>query len=221
MHSTRTNKSGRGRNLGRTLQNRSDTQSLDELPLPERQLSARDLNLEQVITSQSTRWPSEPTEDRIWGLMRIVMAQQVSTLVACRLAERAKSAYPDLLTPSPAMVLDPANLRAIGLSQRRAQCCADIVRLSAEILSGVQQGQSWEEALTGIKGIGPWTVSVFRIMVLREPDVLPLGDIGLERAIKNVYGRRRNVERLGETWRPFRSVACWYLWRTLGNEQLG
>lgn len=83
------------------------------------------------------------------------------------------------------------------------------------------QGQSWEQALAGIKGIGPWTIAVFRIMVLRDPDVLPLGDVGLERAIANVYGNASNVEHLSEAWRPFRSVACWYLWRTLGNEQLG
>jgi len=151
----------------------------------------------------------------------MVMAQQVSTLVACRLAERAKSAYPRLLKPSPAAPPDPASLRAIGLSQRRAQCCADIVRQSDEILAKVAQGQAWDQALAGIKGIGPWTIAVFRIMVLRDPDVLPLGDIGLQRAIANVYGRPRNIERLGQTWRPFRSVACWYLWRTLGNQQLG
>src|SRR5439155_14397476 len=126
-----------------------------------------------------------------------------------------------LMTPSPAAVPDPASFRAIGLSQRRAQCCADIVRQSDEILGKVGQGRTWEHALSGIKGIGPWTVAVFRIMVLRDPDVLPIGDIGLQRAISNVYGRPRNVVRLGETWRPFRSVACWYLWRTLGNEQLG
>jgi 3-methyladenine DNA glycosylase/8-oxoguanine DNA glycosylase len=174
-----------------------------------------------VITSQRTRWPSEPTENPIWGLVRIVMAQQVSTLVACRLAGRAMSAHPNLLKPSPAVTPDPASLRAIGLSQRRAQCCTDIVRQSDEILAKVGQGYTWEQALAGIKGIGPWTIAVFRIMVLRDPDVLPLGDIGLQRAIANVYGRPRNVERLGENWRPFRSVACWYLWRTLGNEQLG
>lgn len=149
------------------------------------------------------------------------MAQQVSTLVACRLAERAKSAHPRLLTPSPADAPDPASLRAIGLSQRRAECCTDIVRHSDEILAKVEQGRTWEQALARIKGIGPWTVAVFRIMVLRDPDVLPLGDIGLQRAIVNVYRRPRNVERLGEKWRPFRSVACWYLWRTLGNDQLG
>jgi DNA-3-methyladenine glycosylase II len=187
----------------------------------ELQLSASDAILATVIASHPARWPSQATEDPIWGLVRIVMAQQVSTLVACRLAERAKSAYPLLLTPSPAIELDPVGLCAIGLSLRRAQCCADIVRRSGEILAKVEQGHTWEQALTGIKGIGPWTVAVFRIMVLRDPDVLPLGDIGLERAIANVYGRPRNVDLLGETWRPFRSVACWYLWRTLGNEQLG
>jgi len=187
----------------------------------EKLLSSHDPHLARVIVSQPVRWPLQPTEDPIWGLIRIVMAQQVSTLVACRFAERAKSVLPHLTTPSALNAPNPTSLRAIGLSQRRAECCAEIVRRSEEILSKVRQGQSWEEALTGIKGIGPWTVSVFRIMVLREPDVLPLGDIGLERAIKNVYGRPRNVERLGETWRPFRSVACWYLWRTLGNEQLG
>jgi DNA-3-methyladenine glycosylase II len=96
-----------------------------------------------------------------------------------------------------------------------------ILQRSDEIRDKVRQGRSWEESLAGIKGIGPWTLSVFRIMVLREPDVLPLGDVGLERAITNVYGRGRDVERLGDKWRPFRSVACWYLWRTLGNEQLG
>jgi len=85
----------------------------------------------------------------------------------------------------------------------------------------VNQGQSWEEALKGIKGIGPWTIAVFRIMVLRDPDVLPLGDVGLERAIANVYGPNQDVQKLAEKWRPYRSVACWYLWRTLGNEQLG
>ena len=149
------------------------------------------------------------------------MAQQVSTVVACRFAERAKFAYPQLMTPSPAVVPDPNGFRALGLPQRRADCCAEIVRRSDEILANIKQGRDWEQALAGIKGIGPWTISVFRIMVLRHPDVLPLGDVGLQRAIDNVYGGGRDVASLSEAWRPFRSVACWYLWRTLGNLQLG
>jgi len=109
----------------------------------------------------------------------------------------------------------------MGLPERRAQCCFTVLQRSDEIRAKVREGRSWEEALDGIKGIGPWTLSVFRIMVLREPDVLPLGDVGLERAIANVYGQSQGVSRLGVRWRPFRSVACWYLWRTLGNQQLG
>lgn len=204
-----------------TLCHRGDVQPLAQILSPEKVLSGRDSVLAQVISSQSASWPSRATEEPIWGLVRMVMAQQVSTLAACRIADRVKSAYPLLMTPSPAEVLDPVRLRAIGLPQRRAECCAEIVRRSDEILGKIAQGQTWEQALMGIKGIGPWTIAVFRIMVMREPDVLPLGDVGLERAIRNVYRRPRNVERLGETWRPFRSVACWYLWRTLGNEQLG
>jgi DNA-3-methyladenine glycosylase II len=151
----------------------------------------------------------------------MVLAQQISTQVACRLAERVKAAHPQITKPSPAVVPPLESLRAMGLPERRAQCCVSILQRSDEIRAKVQQGKPWEEALADIKGIGPWTLSVFRIMVLREPDVLPLGDVGLERAIANVYGTGRSVERLSEKWRPYRSVACWYLWRTLGNEQLG
>jgi DNA-3-methyladenine glycosylase II len=207
--------------LGSTLQERGSTKSLAPSAAAERLLSHRDGVLARVIAAQPVRWPSQPTENPIWGLIRIVMAQQLSTHLACRLADRAKSAHPQLATPSPAAIPNPASLRSLGLSQRRAECCAEIVRRSDELLAKVAQGLTWERALADVKGIGPWTIAVFRIMVLRDPDVLPLRDIGLERAIQRVYGRPRNVERLGERWRPFRSVACWYLWRTLGNEQLG
>jgi len=151
----------------------------------------------------------------------MIMAQQISTGVACRLAERVKSAYPLLATPSPAAAPDLKSLRAFGLPERRAQCCITILQRSEEIRAKVQAGQLWEDALAGIKGIGPWTLAVFRIMVLRDPDVLPSGDVGLGRAVANVYGSGHQIERISETWRPFRSVACWHLWRTLGNEQLG
>jgi DNA-3-methyladenine glycosylase II len=203
------------------MQGRGATQSLAALPEAERLLSFHDRTLAQVIVAQSTQWPMHPMEDPLWGLLRIVMAQQISTKVACRMAERAMSTCPQLVKPTSEAVPDVAIFRALGLSQRRAECCGNIVARSDEIRVKVQQGQTWEEALSGIKGIGPWTISVFRIMVLRDPDVLPTGDVGLQRAIANVYGPSADVEALGETWRPFRSVACWYLWKTLGNEQLG
>jgi DNA-3-methyladenine glycosylase II len=184
-------------------------------------LSKRDSVLGQVIDSQHARWPSQPTEDPIWGLVRIVMAQQISTQIACRIAAQVRAKYPRITPASADNMPDVSSLRGFGLPERRALCCISILQRSEEIRVQVKRGKPWEEALAGIKGIGPWTMSVFRIMVLREPDVLPRGDVGLERAIAKVYGKGRDVERLGEKWRPFRSVACWYLWRTLGNEQLG
>jgi DNA-3-methyladenine glycosylase II len=203
------------------MRGRSQAEPLISSLGAEQLLASCDATLADVMSRQSERWPSQPTEDPLWGLVRIVMAQQIATDVACRLAERVKLAYPDITAPSPSKLPEAADLRAMGLPERRAQCCVTILQRSDEIRAKVQQGKPWEEALTGIKGIGPWTMSVFRIMVLREPDVLPRGDVGLERAIANVYGKGRDVESLGEKWSPFRSVACWYLWRTLGNEQLG
>lgn len=199
----------------------SEAYPLAGLPHAEGFLSARDRILCRIISANVTRWPMHATEHPLWGLLRIIMAQQVSTIVACRLAERVRSNYTALTNPDGRVVPDISKLRSFGIPESRARCCITVLRQSEEILARVAKGQTWEQALAGIKGIGPWTIAVFRIMVLREPDVLPKGDVGLERAIRNVYGRRRNVERLAEKWRPYRSVACWYLWRTLGNEQLG
>lgn len=191
------------------------------LPEPERALSAGDPVLSHVISAQPARWPSTPAEDPIWGLVRIVIAQQVTTKLACGTARRLLSAFPTLSSPDRDAIPTVTDIRALGMPERRANSCVEILQRAGEILESVNQGASWETALEGIKGVGPWTLATFRIMVLREPDVLPLGDIGLERAIGRTYGADQDIEKLAENWRPFRSVACWYLWRTLGNEQLG
>jgi DNA-3-methyladenine glycosylase II len=209
--------------VGGSLQRRESVQPipLDASLQPEETLSANDPILADVIRAQMERWPSRPTEDPIWGLVRIIFAQQVTTNVACQIAQRAKSAFPDISSVRRSLVPCVADLRAFGVPERRAACCIEILTRAREIQSSVQQGRSWEFALAGIKGIGPWTLATFRIMVLRDPDVLPLGDVGLERAVRNSYGLTHNIEHLAERWKPFRSVACWYLWRTLGNQQLG
>lgn len=191
------------------------------LPPAEQHLSLQDSKMATIIASEVGRWPSIPIEDPLWGLLRIVMAQQISTSVACQIAEQVRLVFPALVMPSSCAPADIGRLRELGLPQRRAQCCAEIVQRSDQIRRYVCSGQTWEEALIGIKGIGPWTLAVFRIMVLREPNVLPLGDVGLQRAIGKVYGPQHSVQQLSENWRPYRSVACWYLWRTLGNQQLG
>ncbi|HWF67623.1 MAG TPA: hypothetical protein VN670_09965 [Acidobacteriaceae bacterium] len=188
---------------------------------PEQILSEKDPTLGQVIAARACKWPMHPSEDPLWGLIRMVVAQQIATRTACQIAERLKSIHPQITYPSASQNIQVSTLQSFGLPQRRAECCVEIVRRSEEIRRRVRQNHSWEEALAGIKGIGPWTLSVFRIMVLREPDELPAGDVGLLRAFTNVYGPGADLAKVSEKWRPFRSVACWYLWRTLGNEQLG
>jgi DNA-3-methyladenine glycosylase II len=198
-----------------------ETHTSDTPPSAENVLSKRDPTLGEVIASQGARWPSQPSEDPIWGLVRIVMAQQISTKLACRIAGQVKASYPRIVSGSTDDLPEVYSLRSLGLPERRAQCCISILRRSVEIRNQVERGTTWEEAIAEVKGIGPWTMSVFRIMVLRDPDVLPSNDVGLERAVRNVYGDSHNVSDLSENWRPYRSVACWHLWRTLGNEQLG
>lgn len=189
--------------------------------IPEQILRKKDPRLAPIMRRSSARWPKIPTEDPLWGLLRMVIAQQIATRTACQIAERLKSIYPQITCPSACQDIEVSMLRSFGLPQRRAECCVEIVRQSEEIRRRVASGSTWEEALAGIKGIGPWTLSVFRIMVLREPDELPTGDVGLLRAFANIYGPAAILEEASEKWRPFRSVACWHLWRTLGNEQLG
>lgn len=150
-----------------------------------------------------------------------MIAQQVSTKQACDIAERLLFAFPTLSSPSRSDIPTVSDLKDLGMPERRASCCVQIFNNAEAILGATRRGATWEAALQGIKGIGPWTLATFRIMVLREPDVLPLGDVGLERAIRNFYGEHADVPSLSEDWRPYRSVACWYLWRTLGNRQLG
>jgi DNA-3-methyladenine glycosylase II len=77
--------------------------------------------------------------------------------------------------------------------------------------------------LIGVKGIGRWTAEMFLIFRLQRPDVLPLGDLGIVTAVQRAYKLRKapsadRLTRIGEAWRPYRSVACWYLWASLNNE---
>jgi DNA-3-methyladenine glycosylase II len=78
------------------------------------------------------------------------------------------------------------------------------------------------DALTKVKGIGRWTADMFLMFRLHRPDVLPVGDLGIIKAVQRAYGLRKaptpeRLTKIGESWRPYRSVACWYLWASLDN----
>jgi DNA-3-methyladenine glycosylase II len=78
------------------------------------------------------------------------------------------------------------------------------------------------DALTKVKGIGRWTADMFLMFRLHRPDILPVGDLGIIKAVQRAYGLRKaptaeRLTKIGESWRPYRSVACWYLWASLDN----
>ena len=79
------------------------------------------------------------------------------------------------------------------------------------------------EAIVKVKGLGRWSAEMFLMFRLRRPDVLPVDDLGIMTAIQRAYGLRKRpdakrIRKIGEAWRPYRTVACWYLWRSLENE---
>jgi DNA-3-methyladenine glycosylase II len=119
-------------------------------------------------------------------------------------------------------------LRGVGLSRQKISYLRD---LSEKMLDGSLQTGSLGsladedvvEILTRIKGIGRWTAEMILIFRLLRPDVLPVGDLGIVKAIQKAYGLRkppdaRRMTKIAEPWRPYRSVASWYLWASLDNE---
>jgi len=118
-------------------------------------------------------------------------------------------------------------LRAAGLSGQKTRYMRDLSRrvLDGSLVLGEIESLDDEaviDTLTSVKGIGRWTAEMFLIFRMQRPDVLPVGDLGIVKAVQQNYGMRKvpdpkRLTRLGEQWRPYRSVACWYLWASLNN----
>jgi DNA-3-methyladenine glycosylase II len=167
--------------------------------------------------------------DHYGALVRSIVGQQLSTHAARRIYERLADRYGGR-TPTPAQVLadDPDRMReAAGLSRAKVLFLRDLAERIATgelVLEELDHLSDQEVAdrLMAVKGIGQWTVDMFLIFHLGRPDVLPVGDLGLRRAAMNEYGLRklpspRRFTELARPWRPWRSVASWYLWASLRN----
>jgi DNA-3-methyladenine glycosylase II len=190
-------------------------------PRPEAVLCSKDPVLLKVISSQNERWSDSPDPDPIWGLIGVVISQQISTKAALTIRGRVAPYYPELVKRALSPRITVERLRACGVSPRKAECCASIATNAEKIYQQIRSYGEWEETLLKISGIGPWTLAIFRIFVLRQTDILPVGDLGLERAIRLHYPAGSELRLVSEAWKPYRSVACWYLWRSLGNPPLG
>jgi len=166
--------------------------------------------------------------DAYGALVRSIVGQQLSTKAARTIFERLAALYGDR-TPTPRELLgtDPEELRRVGLSRMKVVFLRDLAQhvedgeLDLEHLAELPDDEV-QAQLTAVKGLGPWTVHMFQIFHLGRPDVLPVGDLGIRRAVQVEYGLEGlpdppELERIAAPWRPWRSLACLYLWRSLDN----
>ena len=167
--------------------------------------------------------------DHFAMLVRAIVFQQLSTKAATTIHNRLLACMPGGKASAECLAaVTEAELRAAGISRQKADYLRDLcekVGSGAVPLDAVDAMTDEEviEALTKVKGIGRWTAEMFLIFRLQRPDVLPIGDLGIVNAIQKAYRLRKKptperMRKLGEAWRPYRSVATWYLWRSLDNE---
>ena len=128
---------------------------------PEGHLS-RDPRLSEIITARPDRWNPCRTENMVWGLIRTVVAQQISTKAAITIIDRVARKYPQLPSGGGMSELNASALMLCGVSPRKAACCEEIARRARTIGTELDSGKSCEETLVGIKGVGPWTIAIFR-----------------------------------------------------------
>jgi DNA-3-methyladenine glycosylase II len=165
--------------------------------------------------------------DHLSALAGAIVSQQLSTKAAATIFGRLLSLFPEKQIPSAAAIaaLDDAALRGVGLSGQKIGYLRDLCarigdgRLRLEDLDGLPD-EVVIERLTAVKGFGRWTAEMFLMFRLHRPDVLPVGDLGIVNAVRKLYGLRKQPDakrliEMGEAWRPYRSVACWYLWQSL------
>jgi DNA-3-methyladenine glycosylase II len=166
-------------------------------------------------------------KDHLSALVSAIVSQQLSTKAAATIFGRFVALFPDNHIPDAAAIAaqTDAALRAVGLSGQKVSYMRD---LSARLIDGRLQLEELEtlpdeqviERLVSVKGFGRWTAEMFLMFRLHRPDVLPGGDLGIVVAIQRLYKLRKRpdakrVLKIGEAWRPYRSVASWYLWQTL------
>ncbi|MBF1165867.1 DNA-3-methyladenine glycosylase [Dechloromonas agitata] len=186
-------------------------------------LAGRDPQMAELVA----RYPGVSLVSRgdpFGTLARSIVGQQISVKAADAVWARLVAVLGEV-APGRVAELGLAGLAGCGLSQRKIEYLNDLAR---HFLNGQLQPVAWSHLdddaiiaeLVAVRGIGRWTAEMFLIFNLMRPDVYPLDDIGLQRAVFLRYFNgekqpRRVLAEIGERWRPWRSVATWYLWRSL------
>lgn len=196
-------------------------------------LSNVDPRLAQVIQRVGPCTLS-PRRDYFVALCKAIFSQQLSTVVAATLFGRFRDLFPNR-RPTLAKVLEALKsdveiLKKCGLSRQKAVYLKDLAdhfvtnRIPTRKL-GRMSDEEVIEALVAVNGVGRWTAEMFLMIVLNRPDVLPVDDLGLRVGVQELFGLAdrptpKEVTALGEPWRPYRSIATWYIWRRGENVAL-
>lgn len=188
------------------------------------ELAARDPLFMPLIATHPQMRLGARGGDAFQTLARSVIGQQISVQAAQAVWARLVLQCGEV-TPSIVLAMDPAALRSCGLSGRKVEYVGDLARHFLARPLALGAWSTLDDAaivaeLTAVRGIGVWTAQMFLIFHLARPDVLPLADLGLRRAIELRYSRARptsarRVAQLSALWKPWRTVATWYLWRSL------
>jgi DNA-3-methyladenine glycosylase II len=167
--------------------------------------------------------------DHFSALVRAIIFQQLSTKAASTIHGRLVALLPDSrVTPYALAAVTEDQFRNAGVSRQKSMYLRDLCEkfTSGDVaLEDVEtlDDESVIAALTKVKGIGRWTAEMFLMFRLHRPDVLPLGDLGILTAVQKAYRLRKRptpdrLRELAEAWKPYRSIACWYLWRSLDDK---
>ena len=168
--------------------------------------------------------------DPFKALVHAIVSQQLSSKAAATISGRVDALFGGFPTPSLVDAVSDGQLRSVGLSGQKIGYIRDLCRhihdrsLPLDHLDAMPDEEVIAR-LTCVKGIGRWTAEMFLMFRLHRPDVLPVGDLGIVKAVQRAYRLRKvptadRLVRIGESWRPYRSVACWYLWASLDNTPL-
>jgi DNA-3-methyladenine glycosylase II len=164
------------------------------------------------------------------SLAESIVYQQLNGKAAVTIFNRFAALAGDPITPEGILKLSDEQLRAVGLSKQKSSYMKDLAEKTKAGLLDFSKlpalsDEEVIEHLTQVKGIGVWTAHMFLMFTLKREDVLPTGDYGVQAAMKKHYRKRKmpkpkEMEKIARAWSPYRSVACWYLWRSLDIKTL-
>jgi len=183
-----------------------------------------------TIIKRVGRFAMNYDEPAFHSLAEAIVYQQLHGKAAATIFKRLTDLAGEPLTPEGILRLSEEQLRAVGLSKQKLSYLRDLAAktqagdLDFARLPNLPDAEVIT-ALTQVKGIGVWTAHMFLMFSLRRPDVFPTGDLGIQMAIRKHYRKRKlpkplQMEKIAKCWAPYRSVACWYLWRSMDMKTL-